>query len=182
MDVKGILQRERERERDVFIVLKLIRKFDPQCLTRDNSKRVNFLKVPRRQTLKIWCLWRISNWTFLQNGGRTKNSQFLCPSKVRSLRSFHITYTMISGNKRERSAEGKAKQTTRSHNKATYFCCTCNGDMEKRNLVTAATLTKVFYPYSEINGHENASEADANNTVLLCSVFHTVHWFLHSSA
>ena len=130
----------------------------------------------------IWFLWGISNWTFLHNGGRTKKSQFLCPSKVLGLRSFRIIYNMMSRNKWELSAEGKVKHTTICTIGLVYFCWTCIGGMEKSHLITVATLTQVSYPYPEINEHENISDADVKNTILLCSAFHTVPWFLYSSA
>lgn len=73
------------------------------------------------------------------------------------------------------------KQTTKLHYRAVYFCCTCTVGMENSHLIAAATPAKVSYPYPETNEQENISDAHVNNTILLCSAFHTVSWFLYSS-
>lgn len=118
----------------------------------------------------------IEHFSIMEEEPKQVNFYFL---KVLGLRSFRVIYTMLWKNKWEISGEGKGKQTTKLDNRAVCFL----QDMENSHLtVTVATLSQVFYPFPEINNHKNVSDTDVNNTVLLCSAFHTVPWFSYSSA
>lgn len=52
----------------------------------------------------------------------------------------------------------------------------------KSHVITVTTLTRVSCLYPETNEHEHILDADLNNTIVFCSAFHAVPWFLYSSA